>query len=319
MNDSFELMNKFGKEKTPFFFIVSYNKKDVRAIPFEKLQDYGIYFKINQKPRKFYGDLEFSYSPVEFDAYSHSFEAVQKYLYNGDTYLLNLTFSTPIHTNLSLKDIFDHSLSEFILIFQDNFVCFSPEKFIEIKDNKIFTNPMKGTIDAKFPNAEQMLINNKKEIAEHYTIVDLLRNDLSLVAKKVRVEKFRYIEKIKTNNGEILQSSSLISGFLKNNWASQIGEILDKLTPAGSVTGAPKIRTCQIIDEIENYNRGFYTGVAGIFDGSSLISYVLIRFIENIDGKLYFKSGGGITTLSKVDDEYNELIKKIYVPIIRDH
>lgn len=319
MDNDFELMNKFGKEKIPFFFIISYNKKEVKVIDLEKLADYNIFFKINQKPKKFIGELEFSCFPVEFDEYYKKFEAVQKYLKNGYTYLLNLTFSTPIQTNLSLADIYEYSSAEFSLLFQDNFVCFSPEKFIEIKDNKIFTNPMKGTIDAKVPNAEKVLINNKKEIAEHYTIVDLLRNDLTLVAKKVRVEKFRYIEKIKTNNGEILQSSSLISGFLENNWTSQIGEILDKLTPAGSVTGAPKIRTCQIINEIENYSRGFYTGIAGIFDGSTLISFVLIRFIEKIDNNLYFKSGGGITTLSNAEDEYRELKRKIYVPIVRNH
>jgi len=319
MHNDFELMNKFGKEKIPFFFIISYNKKEVIVIHLEKLADYNIFFKINQKPKEFIGELEFSYFPIEFDEYYNKFEAVQKYLKNGDTYLLNLTFSTPIQTNLSLKEIYEYSSAEFNLLFQDRFVCFSPEKFIEIRNNKIYTNPMKGTIDAQSPNAELMLINNKKEIAEHYTIVDLLRNDLSLVAKKVRVEKFRYIDKIKTNNGEILQSSSLISGFLENNWTSQIGEILDKLTPAGSVTGAPKIRTCQIINEIENYSRGFYTGIAGIFDGSTLISFVLIRFIEKIDNNLYFKSGGGITTLSNAEDEYRELKRKIYVPIVRNH
>lgn len=319
MNNGFKLMNKFGKENIPFFFIISYDKSDVRVIPLENTQKFGIFYKINPKPNKFDGQFQFSVFPIKFEEYRRSFEKVQKHLKNGDTYLLNLTFSTPIRTNLSLKDIYDHSYSDFVLLIQGQFVCFSPEKFVEIRENKISTNPMKGTVDANIPNADQVLLGNKKEIAEHYTIVDLLRNDLSTVAKKVRVERFRYLDKIKTNNGEIFQTSSLITGFLDKDWQSRIGEILDKVTPAGSVTGAPKLRTCQIINEVESHSRGFYTGIAGIFNGSSLTSYVLIRFIENIDGNFYYKSGGGITTLSKVDDEYNELIKKIYVPIVRNN
>ena len=88
-----------------------------------------------------------------------------------------------------------------------------------------------------------------------------------------------------------------------------------KLLPAGSVTGAPKQKTVEIIKEVENYNRGFYTGIAGIYDGLSLKSYVMIRFIEKDNDKLYFKSGGGITSKSDFDKEYAELIEKIYVPI----
>ena len=85
------------------------------------------------------------------------------------------------------------------------------------------------------------------------------------------------------------------------------------LLPAGSILGAPKSKTLEIILKAENYDRGFYTGVSGWFDGQNLDSCVMIRFIEKENGKLFFKSGGGITHLSKFADEYTEMQNKIYV------
>lgn len=319
MCDEFKLMNEFGSKRIPFLFIISYDKKQLFVVKMDNLINTDIQFTLNNNCEIYNDNFVFNYIPNNFDDYKTSFFKAMNYLKNGDSYLLNLTFRTQINTNLSLLDIYKYSNSQFKLLFQDKFVCFSPERFIEIKDNRISTNPMKGTIDNTIPNAEQLLKEDKKEIAEHYTIVDLLRNDLSLVARKVRVEKFRYIDRITTNRGDILQTSSLISGFLPDDWHSSVGDILFKITPAGSVTGAPKIRTCQIINEIENYTRGFYTGIAGIYDGLQLQSYVLIRFIENENGTLYFKSGGGITTQSDVEKEYKELLSKIYVPIVRNN
>ena len=90
--------------------------------------------------------------------------------------------------------------------------------------------------------------------------------------------------------------------------------IFDML-PAGSVTGAPKVKTLDIIKNAENYDRGFYTGVAGFFDGKELDSCVLIRYVEKNNGDLIYKSGGGITSQSILEEEYQELIDKIYVPV----
>jgi para-aminobenzoate synthetase component 1 len=144
----------------------------------------------------------------------------------------------------------------------------------------------------------------------------LIRNDLSLVAKNVKVDKFRYVEKIRTNNKSLLQVSSRISGELPGNYEENIGSILFDLLPAGSISGAPKKKTLEIINEAENYKRGYYTGVFGVFDGKNLDSAVMIRFIERVGEELYFKSGGGITYMSKPEQEYQELIDKVYVPII---
>ena len=172
---------------------------------------------------------------------------------------------------------------------------------------------MKGTIDSSYRNAKEILRDDEKEISEHYTIVDLLRNDLSIVAKNVKVDKFRYFEKIKTNNKSLYQTSSKISGDLAENY--KLGDILNKMLPAGSITGAPKSKTIEIINEVEDDKRGYYTGIFGVFDGKKFQSAVMIRFVENINGKMYYRSGGGITYLSNCEDEYNELINKIYVPI----
>ena len=94
-----------------------------------------------------------------------------------------------------------------------------------------------------------------------------------------------------------------------------LGEILFKLLPAGSITGAPKKKTMEIIAEAEGYDRGFYTGVMGYFDGKQLDSAVMIRFLEQTQQGLLFKSGGGITSQSVAENEYEELKQKIYVPI----
>lgn len=219
------------------------------------------------------------------------------------------------------------------------FVCFSPETFVRIKGGRIYSYPMKGTLDASLPNAEKLLMEDQKEAAEHATIVDLIRNDLSRVAEDVRVDKYRYIDVLHTNKGDILQTSSEISGRLPEDYPHHLGEILDAQLPAGSITGAPKDKTMQIIQEAEGYDRGFYTGIMGIYDQGELNSAVMIRFIEeetspvdfDADGeknfkasegkgdeasrKLYFKAGGGITSKSDCRKEYEEVIQKIYLPI----
>ena len=175
---------------------------------------------------------------------------------------------------------------------------------------------MKGTIDASSPDAGISILNDPKETAEHNTIVDLIRNDLNRVAKDVRVDRFRYIEEINTHEKSLLQVSSEISGILPENYMARLGNIFRTLLPAGSVSGAPKKKTLEIIHEAETYKRGFYTGVFGLFDGSKLDSGVMIRFIKSDEGQLTFCSGGGITARSNARNEYEELLDKVYVPII---
>ena len=136
-----------------------------------------------------------------------------------------------------------------------------------------------------------------------------------MVAEDVKVDKYRYVDTIYTNKGPILQTSSKISGRLPDDYQERIGDIIFRLLPAGSITGAPKKKTMEIIAEAEGYDRNFYTGIMGYYMEGCLDSGVMIRFIENEDGKLYFKAGGGITSMSCCESEYNEVIQKVYVPI----
>ena len=305
--------------------------------------------------------------PPLYEDYERSFNIVKSNIMAGNSYLTNLTCRVPVSCNLSLEEIFHRAKGKYKLLLrrkrtqaedkahlkeeniEENltpFVCFSPETFVRIKGGRIYSYPMKGTLDASLPNAEKLLMEDRKEAAEHATIVDLIRNDLSRVAEDVRVDKYRYIDVLHTNKGNILQTSSEISGRLPEDYPHHLGEILDAQLPAGSITGAPKDKTMQIIQEAEGYDRGFYTGIMGIYDHGELNSAVMIRFIEEetspvdfeTDGeknfkasegkgdeasegkrdeasrKLYFKAGGAITSKSDCRKEYEEVIQKIYLP-----
>ncbi|MGL5317876.1 MAG: aminodeoxychorismate synthase component I, partial [Bacteroidales bacterium] len=216
--------------------------------------------------------------------------------------------------SVSTEELYYRSQARYKLWVKDQFVLFSPEIFVRINNGVIHSYPMKGTIDASLPNARNIILSDIKESAEHATIVDLIRNDLSQIAYPVWVERYRYVDELKTSNGSILQVSSEVCGAI-DQIKGCLGDLLFALLPAGSITGAPKPSTCRIIREAETHERNFYTGVCGIFDGENVDSAVMIRFIEERDGQLFFKSGGGITTRSCANDEYNELIQKVYVSV----
>jgi len=311
-------ITELAQQREPFLFVLSYDLKERHVQPLNKLDD-DIFFKIahhRNYPRKPRDKNYFlKKHPLEYKAYKNSLNYVLEEIRSGNTYLLNLTFKTPIETDLTLKEIFTYAKAKYKLYFKDQFICFSPEKFIEIEGNTISTYPMKGTIEASLDNAKEKILSNEKEMAEHVMIVDLMRNDLGIIAKNIKVEKFRYIDKIIAGDNELLQVSSKITAELPENWRDNLGELLKKLLPAGSITGTPKRSTVNIINNIENYKRGFYTGVFGVFDGENLYSAVMIRFIEKEDEKLYYKSGGGITIDSDAKSEYKELIDKIYLPL----
>ncbi|MFA9238798.1 MAG: aminodeoxychorismate synthase component I [Candidatus Paceibacteria bacterium] len=315
-----EKLNKFGFEKEPFLFVLSY---DLSEFYIEKLSllPSSIKFELNSKEHqkdKIVKKSILNKFPISFEEYKNKFDKLQEEIKKGNSYLLNLTAKTKIETLHSLDDIYENVEAKFKLKFKNDkndFVCFSPERFVEIKKNKIFTYPMKGTIDANIPNAQARILGDTKEMAEHTMVVDLLRNDLGIVGSKVRVDKFRYVEKINAGNKKLLQVSSKISANLQNNWHENIGDIITSILPAGSITGTPKKKTVEILNRVEDYDRSFYTGIFGVFDGINLDSSVMIRFIEaNKDGQMFYKSGGGITIDSNVLNEYQELLDKIYLP-----
>lgn len=320
MQSFIQQANAFGKARNPFFFLIDFEQARPILLPLAECQSHELFFQFpnisNYTFQDFHKSFELNSTPLAFNIYQKAFQYIKAEIQKGNSYLLNLTFPTKIKTNYSLKEIFIKSHAKYKLLFQDKFVCFSPETFIQIKDDKIYSYPMKGTINAEIENAQQKLLDSKKEFEEHNTIVDLIRNDLAIVAQNIKVTKYRYVEKIETHRGAIYQTSSEICGELTENWQDEIGSILAKLLPAGSISGAPKEKTVQIIQQAELDRRGYYTGIFGYFDGKSIESAVAIRYIEqNPQGEMQFRSGGGITSQSQLDEEYQEILEKVYVPI----
>jgi para-aminobenzoate synthetase component 1 len=317
-NDVKAKMNEAGKTNTPFLFGINYEMNESFFV-LNPLQQRDILFDINgvSNVKIYEGNIphfHFDSFPEDVETYRKRFDIVMSGLRRGNSYLANLTIKTPVRSSLSLYDIFMYSRAMYRFFLPGKFVCFSPERFVKIKNRKIYTYPMKGTIDADIENATDIILNDYKETAEHNTIVDLLRNDLSCVATDVNVRRFRYIDSLKTNKGEILQVSSEIEGVLPDDYPENLGSLIFELLPAGSISGAPKKATIDMIREAEQESRGFYTGVAGYFDGKELDTCVLIRFIEQRDDELFFRSGGGITVNSICESEYREAIQKIYLP-----
>lgn len=318
-------LNELGAAREPCFFLVDFEQEapkvwaagdrstDQPRFSFRDYADPG-HPPSGMLPPKL--DAEH----IEAATFRKAFGIVKAGLQRGDSFLTNLTFPVPVALSCTLEDIYWQSEAKYRILWPDHFVCFSPETFVTInKAGYIESRPMKGTaLDSE--KARTRLLKSQKEIAEHATIVDLIRNDLSQVAKKVRVTDYRYFHKIATSSRGLVQTSSKIGGQLPDDWKDELGTILNTLLPAGSVSGAPKPATLDIIRRAEGQKRGYYCGIGGYFDGVSLDTCVLIRFIETTpDGRHFFRSGGGITARSNWAEEYAELKAKVRIPLAVNH
>lgn len=315
-----EKANDLGRQRVPFIFVIDFERETPQLFTLADAARQTVLFQV--KGVKNYSEtasnpstLQMDMKPVDYARYLEAFNRVMVQIQTGNSYLLNLTFPTELQSSHPLSELFYRARAPYKLYFKDQFIVFSPESFVKTDGNYIFSYPMKGTIDAALPDAAKQILENNKELWEHHTIVDLIRNDLAIISKNITVTRFRYISKIRTIRKNILQVSSEIRGELGQNWQDRIGENLIKLLPAGSISGAPKARTVEIIKDVEKIKRGFFTGIFGIFDGKNLDSAVNIRFIERTEGGLQFRSGGGITANSDAKQEYSEMLDKVYVPI----
>lgn len=316
-----ERMNSLGAQGIPFVFLVDFEMQKPLLWRLDGSQEefHFAFGGIEHKPPMTGLEatpVELRKHPVTKEEYARRFSIAARHIRNGDSYLVNITAPTHVQINVDQATLFNLTESRYKCMLKDSFVCFSPETFLRIRDRRIHAYPMKGTIDAMIPDAEQTILEDEKEAAEHATIVDLIRNDLSMIARNVRVERYRYYEIIRTYDKTLGQVSSEIIGELEEGFEKRIGDIIFSQLPAGSVSGAPKKKTLEIIREAEGEERGYYTGVAGCFNGRELDSCVLIRFIGN-NG--IYRSGGGITSKSRLESEYQEMIDKVYVPLHRDH
>lgn len=353
------LMNQLGSERTPFLFIASFDTTKNIVVPLDEIDPlkiaydfHGQYDNIADFKETYRFNNGHDYQnivpiwqimPPSFSNYQHAFSPLMAALKAKESHLANLTFPTSVKCNLTLPEIFARTTAKYRIFLKDHFCSFSPETFITIHDGVIATYPMKGTINAALPDAEKQLLENPKELDEHETVAEEAVRDIALVAENAHIRQFRYVDRVERGDGAILQTSSIIEGTLSANFHGQIGDILYRLLPAGSITGSPKQATTEILKQLETYDRGFYSGVAGIYDGQDLDSAVLIRYLEkerrtNLSAAIRaetaekkpavnvmqdqeilfhytFKSGGGITAMSQAESEYDELIEKIYLPI----
>jgi len=214
--DAIEKMNDLGSRRIPFLFIIDFLTQSPIVIPLEAIDSTRILYDVQGVSN--YASIPVPQPqiiskkyPISFERYAAAFKNVTRNIREGNSYLLNLTFPTRIEINKDLREIFCVSKARYKLWVEDRFVVFSPESFVQIKDYTISSYPMKGTIDASGEHAREIILNDQKEIAEHTTIVDLIRNDLSIIASNVGVESFRYIEQISTNEKKLLQVSSKIT------------------------------------------------------------------------------------------------------------
>lgn len=312
-------MNHAGVNRTPFLFAVNYELTEGIFVE-HPLQQNEILFRTpkatninNNKLRNTTGKLQVF--PSSFEEYTKAFKWVEKAMKEGQVKVVNLTMKTEVATSLTMKDIAEQSKAIYTLFVPEKFVCFSPERFVLIKDGSLSTNPMKGTINADIPDAKEKILNDPKEIKEHTIVVEQMKEELAKVARSVEVKRFRYIDHIQTNERNILEVSSELIANLPIEEKNHLGTLMLKLLPASSIAGVPKDASLALLKEAEANPRGYYTGVFGYFDGETLDSGVLIRYIEKEGDALFFRSGGGITIDSIAEREYNEVLEKIYLPL----
>jgi len=256
---------------------------------------------------------------ISEEDYAAKIERIQQYILAGETYQVNFTSKVSIPSETSPDVAFAALLgqqpvaySAFLNVAGHHILSLSPELFFKIEDGKIITRPMKGTMPRGLDSVEDVqaairLRNDEKNRCEHVMIVDLLRNDIGRICEmgSVQVDDLFSVETYQT----LLQMTSTVSGKLRRGLSYY--DIFKGVFPSGSITGAPKIRTMEIIHELEASPRGIYTGSIGYMapNGSATFN-VAIRTLDLQEGKAQMGVGGGIVADSDPNDEYRECLLK---------
>jgi len=269
-------------------------------------------------PREKQQELTFQPS-MSLEDYRPQFERIQEYIRSGDIYQINLTQKLSGHYGGSGADLYYRLLQAnfprfagFQQVPPFEFISMSPESFLETQGPNIYTRPIKGTRPSGETKEEEIqelraLTGSKKEEAELFMITDLLRNDLgkSCQVGSVQVTKQKEIMRLKG----VLHSYSEIQGKLKPGLPPF--QALLNAFPGGSITGCPKGRAMEIIEELEPSPRGFYTGSFGYLDPKGgLHASIVIRSLMKTGEKVEFHVGGGITLLSELQNEFEEMEHK---------
>ncbi|RFC36179.1 MAG: para-aminobenzoate synthetase component 1 [Candidatus Nitrotoga sp. SPKER] len=251
--------------------------------------------------------------------YQSAFDVIQRYLHAGDCYQVNLAqryaasaSGDALQAYLELRRLSPAPYSAFLNFPQVQILCASPERFLQVQQGRVETNPIKGTRPRLNDPHEDMkmaqaLGHSNKDRAENLMIVDLLRNDLgkSCIPGSVQVPKLFELESF----AQVHHLVSTVTGQLAPGRDALA--LLRDCFPGGSVTGAPKQRVMQIIEQLEPHRRGVYCGAIGYigFDGN-MDSNISIRTLVLADGEIRFWAGGGIVADSDADAEYQETLDK---------
>ncbi len=258
-------------------------------------------------------------SHLDREVYLRAFERIQTYIREGDCYQVNFAqrFSAPAAGDpwtvyRALRETNPAPFSAFLRLPQGAVLSSSPERFLQVRDGRVETKPIKGTRPRCLNPEEdlyqaQALRESPKDRAENLMIVDLLRNDLSKNCRlgSVKVPKLFEVETFATVHHLV---STVIGQLDEGRHAL---DLLRGCFPGGSITGAPKIRAMEIIEELEGIRRGVYCGAIGYvgYDGA-MDTNIVIRTLVHSGGEIHFWAGGGIVADSKGEQEYQESFDK---------
>lgn len=253
------------------------------------------------------------------EEYKQAVDHMIRYIIEGDIYIANMTQQLTVSSDKKPLDVFydlrENNPSPFGGYFDYGdfqIICASPERFLKMQKGHVDTRPIKGTRKRGETPEEDMLMrteleNSEKDKSELLMIVDLERNDLNRVCRpgSVKVTELFTVEEYAT----VFHLVSDIEGDLENG--KNVMDLLETAFPGGSITGAPKYRAMEIIDELENNKRNLYTGSMGYLtlDGDCDFN-IVIRTALHKDGKYYLGVGGGITAESDLEFEYEETLQK---------
>ncbi len=256
---------------------------------------------------------------ITHEAYADRFAAIKRFLFAGDTYQVNFTTRVGAELLSSPLDLYECLIESqpvdfaAILHFGDSLtLSFSPELFFRVTDRHIVTRPMKGTaprgLDAEDDARQrEWLARDEKNHAEHVMIVDLLRNDLGRICApgSIRADDLFRVEPYPT----LFHMTSSVSGKLR--YEVRLTDVMSAIFPSGSVTGAPKRRTIEIIRDLEDSPRGVYTGAIGVMQPTGDMCFsVPIRTLDVRSGLVQMGVGGGVVADSTADSEYDECVLK---------
>ena len=280
--------------------------------------------RINGKPVYMQKESDTEY-PIEVqpnfakDEYKQAVDRMIRYIIEGDIYITNMTQQLTVKSDKVPLDVFydlrENNPSPFGGYFDYGdfqIVCASPERFLKMQKGHVNTRPIKGTRKRGETPEEDMFMrteleNSEKDKSELLMIVDLERNDLNRVCRpgSVKVTELFSVEEYAT----VFHLVSDIEGDLEES--KNVMDLLEAAFPGGSITGAPKYRAMEIIDELENNKRNLYTGSIGYLtlDGGCDFN-IVIRTALYKDGKYYLGVGGGITAESDLEFEYEETLQK---------